>query len=209
MIGSVGTNTCGLASVFSSISASQRHAQMFKKLDTNGDGKIDAAELQAGAPKDGKSKDAATIMKEVDTSGDGSIDSTENDAFLTKMEAQGNPGVPPPGPKPSGGPQGRPADSSSQDVSAIFDKLDTNKDGVVSLQELMAATGDDGTTSDLNDLFTSIDSNSDGSVTKDELSTFLAKLEEEVATPAKLTQSYNGQGMGTASGIGQSVDTAW
>ena len=95
MIGNV-TNSSGWTSqALNTQSATQRHQEMFAKLDTNGDRKIDASELKAGAPADGRGKDVVTMMKEADTSGDGTIDAAENEAFLSKMDSQAKPSGPP------------------------------------------------------------------------------------------------------------------
>lgn len=58
---------------------------MFKKLDTNGDGSVDQAELQA-AKKDGKGPDPAKMMQALDTNGDGKIDESESEAGIAKMK---------------------------------------------------------------------------------------------------------------------------
>ncbi len=126
-------------------SVSDRAKQMIKKLDTNGDGKISLSELQAGAPKDGKGKDAASIMKETDTNNDGEIDESELEASMTKMDAKMKAMGPPPGPPPSGGAQksqsssgqtnSTDSSSSSSSDNKIYDPRDTNKDGKVSFME--------------------------------------------------------------------------
>ncbi|HTY38607.1 MAG TPA: EF-hand domain-containing protein [Bacteroidota bacterium] len=207
MVGSVSGNTNRLAIDLGSVSSSQRHAEVFKKLDTNGDGKIDATELAAVTEAKGKGKDAAAIMKEVDTNGDGAIDSSENDAFLTTMEAHRGGKMPPPGPPPSGGPKGGKPGAASTNHNQIFDKLDTNKDGKVSLEELLAATTDDSTSSDVQDLFKSMDSDSDGSISQSELDTFLTKLEKELETLMHTSRKYSADGKDTTSGLGQSIDS--
>jgi Ca2+-binding EF-hand superfamily protein len=199
MVSSVSSNSSLWASqVANANSAAQRHKEMFERLDANSDGKIDTSELKAGLPTQGNGKDAAAIMKEVDTSGDGVIDEGENDAFLTKMESNKKAGGPPPGAPPAGGPPpgggGMKSGSSSVSATKIFDKLDTNKDGKVSLQELMAAINTDETESDATDLLKQIDSDSDGSISKDEFNNYLTKLEKQLDTIIQVVQSYSEQG---------------
>lgn len=59
--------------------------EMFKKLDTNGDGSVDLTELQA-AQKNGKGPDPAKMMQAMDANGDGKIDESENEAAIAKMK---------------------------------------------------------------------------------------------------------------------------
>jgi Ca2+-binding EF-hand superfamily protein len=202
MIGSVSGNTNRLSIDPGSLSSSQRHAAIFKKLDVNGDGTISKAELGVVASGNRNGKDAAAIMNEVDTNGDGGIDQAENDAFLSKLESQGKPKMPPPGQGPRGG-NGVQSGNSSEDHSKIFDELDTNKDGKVSLQELMAAATDETASSELENLLKSMDVDADGSISKGELDSFLTKLEEEMKL---LSQPYGKDGKGIAAGPGQTVD---
>lgn len=159
MISQINSSSNRASQGLSESAAVQRHQEMFAKLDINGDEKIDVVELQAGAPTDGKGKDAAAILKEADTSGDGTIDNTENEAFLSKMDSKGKPSGPPPsGPPPGGAPPtggAGGAGSSEGTTNQIYDELDTNKDGKVSLQELIAASKYDGAESEIQDLLKS------------------------------------------------------
>jgi Ca2+-binding EF-hand superfamily protein len=207
MVGSVGGKAPQLSIDLSYLTSSQRHAEILRKLDANADGKIDESELQAVVPDKGNGKDAASIIKAANTNGDGGIDSSENDALLSKLEPQGKPKAPPPGPRPSGGAHGVQPGSSSEDHSKIFDRLDTNKDGKVSMQELLAATTNGSSNAGVEDLFKSIDSNADGSFTKNDLDSFLTKIEEEMKAMTNLFQSYNQRGKGEAGTIGQSIDS--
>lgn len=156
-------------------SASQRHQEMFTKLDTNGDQKIDVVELQAGAPADGRGKDAAAILAEADTNGDGKIDASENEAFLSKMESKGKPSGPPPGPPPAGG-----AGATENSEDQVYDPRDTNKDGVVSLQELLAAEDDEAADKGIKTLLASLAANA---------------------------PSYDEKGAGAIDAVGQAIDT--
>lgn len=121
--------------------------QMFSNLDSNGDGGIDKAELSSALPRgQGDSSDIDALFSQVDTDSDGTISKAENSSWLEAMRsqsgtseatgAQGPMGPPPPPPSGAAGS----SDSSSASSNSSFDKLDTNKDGTVSLQELLAAT---------------------------------------------------------------------
>ncbi len=63
--------------------------EIFKKLDTNGDGSIDIDELSAAkGGKAGKGEDAKTRMARFDTNGDGKIDASENEAAMARMDEE-------------------------------------------------------------------------------------------------------------------------
>jgi hypothetical protein len=80
----------GLGSM-SQVSLAKMQQEMFKKLDQNGDGKIDKTEFAAARPKDDTRKTDETskadeMFSAIDTDQDGSISEAESDAFLAKME---------------------------------------------------------------------------------------------------------------------------
>ena len=99
---------------------------MFTKLDTDGDGSLTQAELDAGAPPQ---QDIGMLSDKVLSAlldilgGDESSEETTETADASAASA------PPPPPPPA---------SSDSSTTEIFDALDTNKDGVVSLDEMMA-----------------------------------------------------------------------
>ena len=136
-----------ISSVSSSMSSSmlkQMQEEMFKKADANNDSSISKDEFSAmSKSEDSKSSsDAATMFAQFDTDSDGALSRLESDAAIAKagqeMQSQGaRPQGPPPGPPPSE--ESETSSSDSSDVSAIFDEMDTNQDGVVSLAEMTAA----------------------------------------------------------------------
>ena len=114
--------------------------EMFKKLDSNGDGGIDQAEFSAAAPKKDSAAAAksAELFAKIDTSGDGKIDAAENKAAMQKMAAKGSkpqkPQGPPPG-KGTGSSASSESEKSSSSKSTDYDVMDLNKDGTVTIQE--------------------------------------------------------------------------
>lgn len=98
--------------------------------------------------------------------------------------------------------------ASSQSMSAsllskanakIFDELDTNKDGTVSLEEMQAgqASSKNGKTSDaqsVSDRFSSMDTDGDGAVTEQEGLAFLTAALSSDAMGSLLTAQATGQG---------------
>lgn len=131
----------------------QRLDKLFAKVDSNGDGSVDATELQGMLDKmsqrsGGKiSGDAADLLKKMDADGDGKLSKSElGDGLKSLMAppastmafAQAHGGGGHGGPPPGGGgspPAGSGGASSSDGSSAATDPLDTNGDGVVSPME--------------------------------------------------------------------------
>jgi Ca2+-binding EF-hand superfamily protein len=206
MVSSVSGSSFAGYQGYSTISATQRHKEMFARLDADSDGKITATELQSGRPAGGRGPDVQQILERADTNGDGSIDSTKNESFLSKMDAQRPQGPPPGGPPPGGG--GAKESDSSTSSTTIFDKLDTNKDGKVSLAELMAAKPDGASEADTANLMKEIDTNGDGSIDRSENEAFMTKMKELRALLEQNTRAYNSQGQLQASAVGSLVNAS-
>lgn len=112
----------------SSGASEESAAALFDAIDTNEDGSIDLTELE-------------TLLDQASESN--ALSSTEEDSTI----ALGGGG------KSGGGapPAGASEDEDDESSSAIYDPLDTNEDGKVSLQELLAANdqGDNSLSSNL------------------------------------------------------------
>lgn len=116
-----------------------RAAEIFSGADADGDGSLTAEELSADmaahAPPGMEGTDstsrAADLVSAGDTDGDGAL-SAEEFTALKPPETQGTRGPPPGGPPPTGG-------SGETEEEATYDAADTNKDGTVSMSELLAS----------------------------------------------------------------------
>ncbi|HEY4135519.1 MAG TPA: hypothetical protein VGO34_09910 [Alphaproteobacteria bacterium] len=103
-------------------------AETFAKMDANGDGSVSKGEFLAALP-DGVSEDqASSLYDSIETGSSGSVTLSQ----LDKSVPHGG----------GGGGMKAPSSSSGAD-STTYDPLDTNQDGVVSLEELMAGDPDD------------------------------------------------------------------
>jgi len=131
--------------------------ELLSSLDTDKSGSIDKAEFSAAAQALASSSSSSTtgsssatdIFSTLDTNSDGSMSTEELVASLKNMKPpEGKGDMPPP---PGGMPPPPPSDSSSTSESSsssdIIDAMDTNKDGTVSIDELLAALGDSKTDS--------------------------------------------------------------
>jgi len=136
-----------VGSIGSSMSSSmlqQMQEERFKKGDVNGDSSISKDEFDT-LSKTAKNKGGDTaeaMFAQFDSDSDGAISRLESDAAIAKasqeMRGQGMRGQgPPQGMPPSTGSEASLTDSS--DVSEVFDEMDTNQDGVVSLAEMTEA----------------------------------------------------------------------
>jgi Ca2+-binding EF-hand superfamily protein len=206
--------TMSISSISTSASALARPdpaefaQKMFARLDGDSDGKVtqdeftSAMEKRFGKTDDASATgrpDAATIFQKTDGDGDGAITLEEFTTAFKAMrssgggQAGGGPqgaGGPPPGP-PSGPPPS--GASAAEEAEQVFDEMDTDKDGKVSAEELLAAlkkkaeengqstdatntSGASSASPDFEKLFAAIDTDGDGSVTQAELTSLFEAL---------------------------------
>ena len=128
-------------------------SSMLADLDTDGDGLISKAEFVAGRPSDVTEDQAGTLFDSFDSEGAGSL---SVDALTEAMSAQQSDRADGPPPPP-------PSADDDQSASLLSD-LDTNGDGLVSLEEFMAGKPDDVTESQASQLFALLDSSGTGSL---------------------------------------------
>ena len=165
--------------------------QAFSQMDSDGDGSISKSELETVVKNAGGTADEAdTIYSAIGGTDTAGISQSQ---FGDAIKAGGPPpGGPPPGSPPDGAGPGkaRSAKDDSGSSTAVFNALDTNKDGTVSAAELTAglqgtaqSTDTSSTKTDTtgsSDAFASIDTNGDGGVSQDELSSFLKSTAQQV-----------------------------
>lgn len=137
----------------------------FKKLDTDGNGTLDQNEVDAGKPKTVTNDQATKIYNNMDTDKSGTVTQDEfikgtttgggvglinqlpTDAIdvLLKLQQGGalTQAAPAEADDRQGGSNGGSGGGSGSGGSQTFDPLDTNKDGIVSEQEFLAAHPED------------------------------------------------------------------
>lgn len=150
MVDAIGSSSLSAASL------KQLQDEMFNKLDANGDGSISKDELSAAVQGSGDTQGPSVdeVFSAFDTDNDSAISKLESDAGLAKIAQQlqesatnqdqsgltagGQAGGKGGAPAGGGGAAAASDASSSSDSSTVYDKRDTNKDGVVSPEEELA-----------------------------------------------------------------------
>jgi Ca2+-binding EF-hand superfamily protein len=102
-------------------------SDLYAEMDADGDGSVSSAEFVAARPDDVSEENATALFESIDTENTGSI---TQEQFAAGMRPAGGP--------PPGGMGGAPASEDEESESETFDAMDTNKDGVVSADELLA-----------------------------------------------------------------------
>ncbi len=172
-------NSIGGFGQFDATAITQMRQNMFNQLDQNGDSSIDKTEF-ANSLKGMKGVNTDDIFSKLDTNGDNSVSKDELNTAMDKMDEQMKNKPPSMGMMGGGGPAGTASSSSDGNKSSgIFDSQDTNKDGYVSITELLAATGNKSTA---DKIMKEIDTDKDGKISKDENDAFLKKMQEKMSS---------------------------
>jgi Ca2+-binding EF-hand superfamily protein len=167
--------------------------RMFAKVDSNGDGQVDGAELQKLLDKMSQRTGqdmgkAADVMKSMDSNGDGSLSADELQQGMKSLMstvdlAKSRDGAmgPPPGPPPDDGDGDRDAAQDGGQVSSL-----------------------------LHQIASAMDSNGDGTVSADEMKSFLAKVDTGLGTPgtAAASSPATASASSAASHAGQGADAS-
>ncbi|MDP1991690.1 MAG: EF-hand domain-containing protein [Syntrophales bacterium] len=166
---------------YSTASLSDIGKQIFSKVDTNGDGAIAKTEIV-----DLIQQNMDTIVNGIfgnfDTDQDGIISQIESDSGIAKLGQEM---------KNIGGILAASGSPNSAPPEKVFDTADTNKDGVVSKEEL-AALAQNG--SYIDKLFSKVDNNSDG---------LISPTEGEILRKQIQQKETANSGANDMSGIGQ------
>ncbi|NEH99831.1 EF-hand domain-containing protein (plasmid) [Rhizobium johnstonii] len=127
-------------------------ASLLSDLDTDGDGSISKDEFVAGRPSDVTEDQAGTLFDSFDSEGAGSLSVDALTEAMSAEQSQRSEGPPPPPPA---------EDDQSQ---SLLSDLDTNGDGLVTLDEFMAGKPEDVTESQESQLFSLLDTSDTGSL---------------------------------------------
>jgi Ca2+-binding EF-hand superfamily protein len=139
-------------------------AELFAKVDSDGSGGVDEAELQTMlddiAQKTGTSVDgsAGELLSKMDSDGDGSLSQSELDEGMRSL-------LPPPSTMDFAQARGTDGGSGGDD---LFGKIDTDGDGEVSGTELQALLDALGVEEDASEHFGQLDTDGDGSLSQAE-----------------------------------------
>ncbi len=121
--------------------------ELFKKLDTSGDGQVSLEEFKAGPMAQRMGDKAEEIFKKIDTDSSGGIS-------LDEFKAH----------RPPGGDRPNPEE--------FFKKIDTSGDGQVSLEEFKASPMGQRLGDKAEDLFKKLDADSSGGISMEEFKAF-------------------------------------
>jgi Ca2+-binding EF-hand superfamily protein len=145
-------------------------ADLFGKIDTNGDGNLSSDEFSSFVQSlGGSSEDASQLYSAIDSNGDGSVSEEE----LAKI-------LPPPPPPPP----------EEQAAVEMIQSIDTDGDSTLSQSELDAFAGSLGVSSeDARAFLQSLDGNGDGTLTSTELAQQLQSALQTLMAQASGTDS--------------------
>jgi Ca2+-binding EF-hand superfamily protein len=188
--------------------------KMFQKADANGDNGISLEEFQSAGKKmpigNGvDSTKAAEAFGKIDKDGNGSLSKDEMSAFGDRMSSQMQSMMMKMQEMMSGGGMGGMMGAGGPDLSAMFGKADSDRDGGISRSEFDAAGRNNplskllgGENSD--DAFGKIDTDGDGTLSKTEFDAFAEELKGKMQSlmggdsgMARLMQGMNAYGKGS------------
>lgn len=180
----------GISSVGSSMSAAA-----YNPLDKNGDGVVDAQELQEAAQSGLLS---ASIVEDEDDSDPSAADKFSGNLASMLLQMQQTSA------NQSGTSSGDSADDQSPSpVDALFASLDTNHDGTVSSGEFVVGRPKDMSEEDASSLFKSLDAQNSGALDKDQFAEgldVLSPYDQSAADMKSLETSANGDDGGASDG---------
>ena len=148
----------------------QRQAKMFAKVDADGSGSVDQAELTTMLDKVSEktgvalSSNIADTFASMDSNSDGSLSSDELDSGMKALMP------PPPPPSTMDFAQSRGTNGTQGEGDDLFSKIDTNGDGSVDQDEMKVFTDkiQSDTGQDASDMFAKLDADGDGQLTQAE-----------------------------------------
>ena len=163
------TDTAAAASTTSALPLTA--AQEFAKLDTDGDGEVSEQEFVAGRPSDMSEDQATALFSKLDPDGTGSISEAQFSDGVQQAQAavQGGGHAH----HHHGGGGGGSSDTADAAEDAVFNALDTNHDGVVSMAEYMAGAPTSMSSTSVSSVFSDIDTDDSGGISQAEFKTHI------------------------------------
>ncbi len=155
---------------------------IFKALDTSGDGKLDKSELSdalGGSSQD--NADSSNLISLLDSDGDGTISELELEAGMSKLHQ----------------------DLKSVDNDGdLFKKIDTNGDGTVNKDEFISNRPMEVSEEDASRMWSALDTEGSGSLTESQFAAAMGKMGPPAGPPPAGSQDPSGQTSSlTVSGI--------
>ena len=207
MVSSVSNSSSNISQMMQMMmqSMQQRQDDVFKKIDSSGDGKIDKTEFSDLAKKmsemSGSSINANDAFTKYDANKDGTLSKDELASFM-----KDNAPAPPDGMSGAMGQTGMQGSQSMFD--SMFNKIDSSGDGKVDKTEFSAMTKKmsemSGSSINSDQAFSKYDANKDGTLSKDELTSF---MKDNAPAPPSGAEKSGGASKSSKSGSYDVKDT--